>query len=137
MQTNTTSKTKTLGFIKDNDIWYADLPQFLEQGLGTRENLMMVDGADTFLDILSNHSKQVTLRIAPKEFKGYQTSMKKFKKGLNKPLLDLVGHAPVDYGAYYQVHEMHNQPYDHQLWLCPVTEYVFGNYPDTIYAAVV
>ena len=59
MQTNTTSKTKTLGFIKDNDIWYADLPQFLEHGLGTRENLMMVDGADTFLDILSNHSKQV------------------------------------------------------------------------------
>ena len=137
MQTNTTSTTKTLGFIKDNDIWYADLPQFLEHGLGTRENLMMVDGADTFLDILSNHSKQVTLRIAPEAFKGYQTSMKKFRKGLNKPLLDLVGHAPVDYGAYYQVHEMHNQPYDHQLWLCPVTEYVFGNYPDTIYAAVV
>jgi hypothetical protein len=42
-----------------------------------------------------------------------------------------------DYGAYYQVHEMHNQPYYHQLWLCPVTEYVFGNYPGTIYAAVV
>ena len=137
MQTNTTSTTKTLGFIKDNDIWYADLPQFLEQGQGTRENLMMVDGADTFLDILSNHSKQVTLGIAPEAFKGYQTSMKKFRKGLNKPLLDLVGHAPVDYGAYYQVHEMHNKPYDHQLWLCPVTEYVFGNYPDTIYAAVV
>lgn len=35
--------TKTLSFYKVNGIWYADLPAFLEVGLGTRSNLMMVD----------------------------------------------------------------------------------------------
>jgi hypothetical protein len=137
MQTLTASAIQVLGFVKEDGIWYADLPQFLEQGLGTKANLMMVDGADTFLDILSGNTKKVTLRISPESFTGYQTHMKKFRKGLNRQLLDLIGHAPVDYGAYYQVNKLHGKPYDHQLWLCPVTEYVFGNYPDEIYAAVV
>ena len=68
------TQTQVLAFVKDQGIWYADLPEFLEARLGTRANLMMVDGADTFLD--------------------------------------------------------------HQLWLCPVTEYVFGNYPNEIYTAI-
>jgi len=49
----TTTVTQVLGFVKENKIWFADLPEFLEQGLGTKQNLMMVDGADTFLDKLS------------------------------------------------------------------------------------
>jgi hypothetical protein len=44
--------------------------------------------------------------------------------------LNKVGHAPVDYGAYYMVEEMPG----HKLWLCPVTEYVFdGVYPEKIF----
>ncbi len=137
MHTSTMTSVQVLGFIKEQGIWYADLPQFLEQGLGTKANLMMVDGADTFLDLLSGNTSKVTLKISPEPFKGQQTWMKKFRKGLNQQLLELIGHAPVDYGAYYQVKELHGKPHDHQLWLCPVTEYVFGSYPDEIYAAVV
>ena len=37
-------------FYKENKIWYIDLPEFLEKGLGTKSNLMMVAGADTLLD---------------------------------------------------------------------------------------
>ncbi len=133
----TTTATQVLGFVKENKIWYADLPQFLEQGLGTKANLMMVDGADTFLDTLSGNGYKVSLKISPQPFKGYQAGMKKFKKGMNRELLDLIGHAPVDYGAYYNVSELNGNPYQHQLWLCPVTEYVFGSYPDEIYTAVV
>jgi len=60
----TTTVTKTLSFYKESGIWYADLPAFLEAGLGTKSNLMI----------------------------------------------------------------------NHQLWLCPVTEYVFeGGYPDKIF----
>lgn len=128
---------QVLGFVKEEGIWYADLPQFLEQGLGVKANLMMVDGADTFLDTLSGNGNKITLRIASAAFIGYQTYMKKFKKGMNKQLLDQIGHAPVDYGAYYNVLELSGKPYEHQLWLCPVAEYVFGSYPDEIYAAVV
>lgn len=137
MQTITASEVQVLGFSKEEGIWYADIPQFLEQGLGTKGNLMMVDGADTFLDLLSGNGDQVTLSFSPNSFKGYETHMKKFKKGLNRQLLDQIGHAPVDYGAYYRISSLHGKPYDHQLWLCPVAEYVFGNYPDEIFAAVV
>jgi len=44
------TQTQVLAFVKDAGIWYADLPEFLEAGLGTRANLMMVDDADDLLD---------------------------------------------------------------------------------------
>jgi hypothetical protein len=48
----------------------------------------------------------------------------------NQSLLSFLGHAPVQYGRYYSVPEFNN----HRLWLCPVTEYVFGGgYPDLIW----
>ena len=131
------TQTQVLAFAKEAGIWYADLPEFLEAGLGTRANLMMVDGADTFLDHLAQGKSRITLQISTQPSPGWQARMHKIRKGLNKPLLQILGHAPVDYGAYYKVTQLNNQPYDHQLWLCPVTEYVFGNYPDQIYASIV
>jgi hypothetical protein len=131
------SDTQILAFVKEAGIWYADLPEFLEAGLGTRTNLMMVDGADTFLDLLAKEKANITLRIAKQPFQGWQTRMHKIRKGVNQSLLQLIGHAPVDYGAYYKVAQLNGQPHDHQLWLCPVAEYVFGGYPEDIYASVV
>jgi hypothetical protein len=63
--------------------------------------------------------------------------MHKIRVGLNSPLLKLIGHAPVEYGAYYKVTQLNGESYNHQLWLCPVTEYVFGNYPQEICTAIV
>jgi hypothetical protein len=40
----------------------------------------MVDGADTFLDLLSGNTKDVTLKISPQAFKGYQAGIKNSKK---------------------------------------------------------
>ncbi len=131
------TQTQVLAFVKEAGIWYADLPEFLEAGLGTRANLMMVDGADTFLDQLAQGKARITLQISTQPFPGWQAGMRKIRKGLNQPLLQILGHAPVEYGAYYSVTELNGQPHDHQLWLCPVTEYVFGNYPDQIYASIV
>jgi hypothetical protein len=133
----TDTQTQVLSFVKDGGIWYADLPEFLEAGLGSRANLMMVDGADTFLDLLAEGDTRITLKISSKPFQGWQTKMQKIKVGHNSTLLQLLGHAPVDYGAYYKVTQMKGEAYDHQLWLCPVTEYVFGNYPQEIYTSIV
>jgi hypothetical protein len=130
----TASATKqNLSFIKEDGIWYADLPEFLEMGLGFKANLMMVDGADTFLDMLSQQGDRITLKLSTKSFKGYSGRLKKIKHGLNRELLEEIGHAPVEYGAYYQAVEYNHHHFQHQLWLCPVTEYVFGEYPDEIY----
>lgn len=131
------TQTQVLAFVKEVGIWYADLPEFLEAGLGTRANLMMVDGADTFLYHLAQGKPRITLQISTQPFHGWQARMIKIRKGLNQSLLQKLGHAPVDYGAYYSVTQLNGQPHDHQLWLCPVTEYVFGNYPGQIYASIV
>lgn len=133
---NASATTRTLSFIKEEGIWYADLPEFLERGLGTKANLMMVDGADTFLDLLSNYGNKITLKLSRESFLGYHSKIVKIKKGMNIDLLQLIGHAPVDYGAYYQAVELQGQPFNHQLWLCPVTEYVFGEYPDVIFFSI-
>ena len=130
----TTTVTKTLSFYKESGIWYADLPEFLEAGLGTKANLMMVDGSDTFLDYLSNETNKATLKISTETFEGYDAELNKKHIGMNKTLLDEIGHAFVDYGAYYDVEKYRDNIINHQLWLCPVTEYVFeGGYPDKIY----
>jgi hypothetical protein len=130
------STDRLLGFVKEGGLWYADLPEFLEAGLGDRNNLLMVAGSDTFLDMLSRNGRHIRLRISDRPFTGYAISMDIESIGLDRDLLEAVGHNPVDYGAYYQVTTLDGKPFAHRLWLCPVTEYVFGRYPERIYAAI-
>lgn len=126
----------THAFYKEEGIWFIDLPEFLEFGFGTLANLMMVDGSDTFLDYLSNGNDTISITMSPDKFEGYQYSLIGERVGLNKKLLALIGHAPVDEGKYYTVLEHNN----HRLWLCPVTKYVFSGfgskYPECIYIKV-
>jgi hypothetical protein len=124
-------------FYKENGMWYISLPEFINMGLGNKNNLLMVDGSDTFLDILSGYEPNTTpdgtkisLILCDQEFLGCTHRLTKIDNGLNQDLLNKVGHAPVDYGAYYMVEEIPG----HKLWLCPVTEYVFdGIYPENIF----
>ena len=136
--TQSASVTKTLSFYKEAGIWYADLPAFLEANLGTKANLMMVDGADTFLDLVSNNQGKATLKLSTEEFENADAKLTKIRIGMNKGLLDNIGHALVDYGAYYHVDSFKGETINHQLWLCPVTEYVFeGGYPETIFIKLI
>ena len=140
MQTLTQSPivTKTLSFYKEAGIWYADLPAFLEAGLGTKTNLMMVDGSDTFLDYISNNQGKATLKLSTEHFERSEAVLNKIRIGMNRGLLDNIGHAIVDYGAYYLVEKFKENILNHQLWLCPVTEYVFeGGYPEKIYIKLI
>ena len=128
---------QTFSFYKENSNWYADLPEFLEAGLGTKNNLLMVDGSDTLLDFLSGNASAVTINISTTAFTGYNTVLVKEGFGMNIGLLNAIGHAPVNYGAYYNMSHFKELCFSHRLWLCPVTEYVFGgSYPDEIYIQV-
>jgi hypothetical protein len=119
-------------------MWYIDLPQFLEQGLGTKSNLLMVGGADTLLDKLSNNTDEVTLQISELPFVGWTTWLRKLKNGKDDTYLKEVGHAPVNDGAYYNAVVIDNVKTNHEVWLCPVTEYVFdGAYPEDIYVKII
>ena len=124
-------------FYKENGMWYISLPEFINMGIGNKNNLLMVDGSDTFLDILSGYepntspdNTKISLVLCDQEFLGCTHRLTKIDYGLNQDLLNKVGHAPVDYGAYYTVEEIPG----HKLWLCPVTEYAFdGVYPEKIF----
>jgi hypothetical protein len=106
-------------FYRDSEGWFIDLPEYIEQGLGTKANLAMVSGADTLLDILSNGQAEVFVRMDREPFGGAE-ELVKTSQGMNET---------DEFGAYYRAVERR-----HDLWLCPVTLYVFdGLYPDKIY----
>jgi hypothetical protein len=124
----------TKRFYKENEIWYIDLPEFLNQGLGSKANLMMVDGSDDLLDILSESGNEVTIEFSHQPFDGATHALRAQHVGSNQSLLSKIGHAFVSYGMYYNVAELDNM----RIWLCPVTEYVFGgSYPREIFVKVV
>jgi hypothetical protein len=58
----------TQQFYKDKEGWFIDLPEFIEEGHGTKGNLAMVSGADTMLDKLANNKKRITLRIETENY---------------------------------------------------------------------
>jgi hypothetical protein len=130
----TPTMVKTISFYKEGELWFADIPEYIESGLGNKANLLMVDGADSFLDYISLNGNWATLKISTCYFVEAQFVLEKMRIGLNINLLNAIGHAPVNYGAYYQVEKLYSHHYKHQLWLCPVAEYIFGgNYPANIY----
>jgi len=119
-------------FYKDNEGWFIDLPEFLELGLGVKGNLAMVAGADRILDELSGNSDEVTLEFYEEEFEGFEHHMIMDDMGMDEDILKKYGH-PIEIGGYY-----HRESDGLQIWLCPVTRWVFGGYyPYDIYLKVV
>jgi hypothetical protein len=119
-------------FYKDNEGWFIDLPEFLELGLGTKGNLAMVAGADRLLDELSGNGNEVTLEFYSEPFGGFEHRMIMDDMGMDEEVLEGYGH-PIQIGGYY-----HRESDGFQIWLCPVTRFVFGGeYPENIYLKVI
>lgn len=93
---------------KDETIWYVDLPDYP----GSSEDLMMVAGADELLDDLSEGKDEIWLSVSESEFPGSER-------------LRLIAQTG-DGGADYSFGEK-------KIWLCSVTEYVFGYYPRLLF----
>lgn len=113
-----------LTFVKENNKWYIDLPEWT----GDHEDLEMVAGADKLCEQLSKNGKTVTVDINTSDT--YQINPEEIN--LNK--------RSEDYGATYEVQDntwfMHPN-FDptvdvEQIWICPVTKFVFGEYPKYI-----
>ena len=68
-----------LTFIKDaDDRWYIDLPNWK----GSKADLEMVCGADTFLDEISNRGHVVKLKVSLNSFHGSKFHFKKIREQL-------------------------------------------------------
>lgn len=108
---------KNLDFYKDtNNLWYVDLPEFIEGGYGSKADLQMVAGADDLLEFLGNGNPRVTMSVSEQPFDSGNVSLLKYKGD--------------EAGANYKT----NIKAVPDVWLCNVTKYVFGGYhPQNIF----
>ena len=105
--------------------WYADLPEYIASG-GTKEDCEMVGGADDWLDILSQGENEVVVAIEIEPFEGSEVLT-----------LDNTDYGFPEFGATYRVGYYKGVNYSHRtLWLCPVTLFVFGEYPKKMFYRV-
>jgi hypothetical protein len=104
----------------EDNRWYAHLPEYLEEG-GTLEACEMVAGADVWLDIVSGNSSEVVLRLSSN--KELQERIVLYDTDLSKP----------EEGATYIAYTYKGSDYNITMWLCPVTLFVFNEYPKFIY----
>jgi len=110
--------SKSFRFYKEFDNrWYVDLPDYE----GEKSELEMVLGADTMLDFLCEGNNEVSLFISDREF---DNCNKLEFKGLATDLNN---------GAYYMLNNYNGISTDFNIWLCDVTKFVFGYFPETIF----
>jgi hypothetical protein len=114
---------KTNRFYKDeHGGWYIDLPEYIAQG-GSKADLAMVAGADTMLDIVAGHESSVTISMDLLPFDGAD------KLVLMKLCEPSMG------GGYYLMESFEGKEVNHEMWLCGVTEFVFGYMPKQIFVS--
>lgn len=101
---------------ESNGFWYVVLPQWT----GNKDDLQMVLGADTMLDIISENGNECELFISLEDFED-STCLRKLRD------TEFIG------GADYFLHEYEDEYLCLEIWLCAVTEFVFGEMPQNIY----
>jgi hypothetical protein len=122
----------TYRFIKENDgTWFIDLPQYP----GPKEDLQMVLGADLLLDDLA--SGNLKHRVDGKVELWLELSSMYITDGDVLIKDDKMNFVPKELKQY--VEELGGAFYhksQKSIWLCNVTEFVFGKFPSQIWFKV-
>ena len=104
-------------FYQDSDTcWYIDIPDWL----GEKSELQMVSGADDMLNYMAEGNNKVRLMFSEEKIEGWDGL-------ILKELTPEIG------GGNYNLKEYRGIKLNLDMWLCGVTEYVFGRMPKTIY----
>jgi hypothetical protein len=105
--------TRKITFVKEEDHrWFVVLPEWE----GDKDDLEMILGADTMLDVLADGNTIVDLLISDEPF-NHKFELKFVREDLG--------------GSFYQVGE----PVSMEIWLCEIVKFVFGEFPKTIYGS--
>lgn len=107
-------------FIKEEMGWFIDLPEYLAAG-GAKADLQMVAGADTMLDVMAGGGDSVTVQLDEAPFEGADELQ----------LTELCD--PILGGGIYDMKSFEGRDVNQQMWLCAVTEFVFGYMPPKIW----
>ena len=101
--------------------WYLDLPAWD----GDPEDLQMVEGADQWLELLSEGGTNIQLLMSDQNFTGAEvlTLLRVREENLGG-------------GGIYFLETFKNEAVGLKLWLCEVTRFVFKNLPQKIYFSV-
>lgn len=105
---------KTLKFNKEGNAWYIDLPEWT----GPKSALLMVAGADALLDKLSEGKGTISLLVS--EYNPIDSTFEKMTKMVNTPVIG---------GSVYLTKYW-------PIWLCQVTEHIYGKMPDVLWYKV-
>lgn len=109
---------RKLKFNKDlEDRWYIDLPEWT----GSRADLEMVCGADIMLDYMAEGKNVVNLYVSETQMNGFD------KVEFVRLALEM------ENGAYYKMEEYKGINVGLEIWLCDVTKFVFGYFPQTLF----
>ena len=107
-----------LKFNHENDgCWYVDFPNWPFD----HHNLMMVAGADDLCAFLSDDDKTTNVLVRPSNKK---LDLEDYFE-LVQTEYSLTG------GSFYTVNNL--KGFDKNIWLCPVTLFVLGQYPKYMY----
>lgn len=107
---------KKYRFYKEDNRWYIDLEDYIKEG-GDKEDLELVAGANDMLDQLSKGKNEITLLISLIE--------NSFTYCLIKQ----------DADGNYIFHDSIKDTFS-KVWLCSVTKWLFGDYPEMIYLKI-
>ena len=108
-------------FYKESDgSWFIQLPEWS----GEKSALQMVLGADTLLDIMAQGHQEILVRFSDEGFPGGNV--------LVRQCLGIPGDPDMG-GATYKMESYAGIDYNLDLWLCDVTHFVFGEFPEYIY----
>ncbi len=111
--------TQVFRFYKErDDRWFVDLPDWK----GSKDDLEMVQGADTMLDMISGEAKECFLKLSDVPFTKAE-----------RLVLERTRDANLGGGGDYLLEEYEGEKTLVRLWLCEVTNYVFKGLPPCIY----
>ncbi len=109
---------KIFRFYKEpSNRWYIDLPEWP----GDKIDLEMVEGADDMLDYVSEGGDNVNLLLSIDEIEGGSK-------------LKLIREA-TEYGngSFYFLKSHMGVDLNKEIWLCDVTKFIFGGFPNEIF----
>lgn len=113
------TKEETVSFVKEDGLWYFDFPDYPF----AKHNLLMVNGSDTLLDVLSKGKNKISMKVyfaeeLSKDYSHVGTMLLTRTKGNNL-------------GGYF--YDINNPlPLTSEAYFCPVMYFKYGYYPKYI-----